>query len=557
MLKDVSIKRFKCIEDAVISFEKINILVGANNSGKTSVLQAIHFAVALAQSVKLITGNSALNVATLAPHQILYTPLNDVIALAYGGKLIQARKSAIEIHFALTTGETGYIRVRRGKNRNLALELEGEDLLKKLEDITKPFSIYVPGLSGLAKTEPFIAGGQLLRAVARGDANLVLRNVLKKLHEKSGRWKEFTDSLKMVFPGLGIKIEFDSETDEFINAFIGQGASFHPVDSAGTGMLQAIQILSYIYLFRPSVLLLDEPDSHLHPNNQRLLVRVLQSVARKEGTQILMATHSRHILDSLDQSIPRIWISGGSVAQAARSDHLKVLMDLGALDSAENLLSGTFKYVFLTEDSRKDFLNTLLLTILKEDQFQIWSYDGCTRTDVASALGKFIKSVSPSTEVIVHRDSDYIDEEYRKMIKDNYSRYDLKVYFTPGVDIETIFCRLKHLKQINPEHKDTIENIWNEEVNNSQSEFKVKAKKGRSEVEDRKHKEGLGSISKTEQQDWLDSLDFKEERWIRGKDLLSKIRRRFQSETGRNLKVKMKSKYLNDQELIDLLQRDS
>lgn len=40
---------------------------------------------------------------------------------------------------------------------------------------------------------------------------------------------------------------------------------------AGTGFLQVAQIFAYLLHFKPKLLLIDEPDSHLHPGTQERL----------------------------------------------------------------------------------------------------------------------------------------------------------------------------------------------------------------------------------------------------------------------------------------------
>ena len=50
-------------------------------------------------------------------------------------------------------------------------------------DLTNPFTIYAPGLAGIAKEERYQSPGVVRRIVARGDANLVLRNVLLMLKD--------------------------------------------------------------------------------------------------------------------------------------------------------------------------------------------------------------------------------------------------------------------------------------------------------------------------------------------------------------------------------------
>ena len=55
-IKKVVIKRFKRIANLELELGSSTLVIGANNAGKSSVLQAIHFAVSLAQSAKLVGG---------------------------------------------------------------------------------------------------------------------------------------------------------------------------------------------------------------------------------------------------------------------------------------------------------------------------------------------------------------------------------------------------------------------------------------------------------------------------------------------------------------------
>ena len=50
MINYVSLTRFKQIEEAALPLGPINVLVGGNNSGKSCILQGIHFGIALAQA---------------------------------------------------------------------------------------------------------------------------------------------------------------------------------------------------------------------------------------------------------------------------------------------------------------------------------------------------------------------------------------------------------------------------------------------------------------------------------------------------------------------------
>ena len=134
-------------------------------------------------------------------------------------------------------------------------------------DISKPFTVYAPGLAGIPKEERYMSPGVVRRIVARGDANLTLRNVYRMLNSQPDKWDEFMNDMRSLFEGINIDVGFDEDTDENINvSFKFPNGPWLPVDAAGTSVLQASQILAYIALFEPQILILDEPDSHLHPD---------------------------------------------------------------------------------------------------------------------------------------------------------------------------------------------------------------------------------------------------------------------------------------------------
>src|SRR5438270_368374 len=81
------------------------------------------------------------------------------------------------------------------------------------------------------------------RTLARGDANLVLRNILLRLSE-SDSWQPFLTDLRVIFPQLDIQVQFKAKTDEFIDVKLKSTGEWVPLEIAGTGVLQATQILS-------------------------------------------------------------------------------------------------------------------------------------------------------------------------------------------------------------------------------------------------------------------------------------------------------------------------
>ncbi len=428
--------------------------MGPNNAGKSSLLQGIQFAVSVAQSLKLDGVSKWRNDAisgTLSTEQLIYTPLRDVQALAPHGKLTQDHSKAIHAEFKDDEGQIN-LTVAKGKNKNISIKMSGEALGKKLENYEQPYSIVAPGLAGIPAFEEYKSAGLVRRAAARGDANSVFRNVLLDLSQDQTSWSIFQDQLHEIFPDVDISVYFNQEADETISAYVKREGSNLPIDSSGTGILQAIQVLAYVGVYRPSLLILDEPDSHLHPNNQRKLATLLVKLATELDFQILLSTHSRSFIDALHENDADItWLASGQI-QDSEFDRIDALLELGALDAADRLNHGKVPFVVITEDENHKALRTLLdssgLTTLKYD---IWSYKGCTNLKSAVAIAKFIHDKAPGTRVIIHRDRDYVDEiELTDFVTEMRATGALP-FITDGTDIESHYLNIHHLREVFPE----------------------------------------------------------------------------------------------------------
>ena len=248
-IEKLTLKRFKQLDAFDLDLKGTTVLIGANNSGKSSVLQALHFAVSVAQTAKLVGdgvkwGADKFEVS-FNPAQLLYSPIADVLSLAHGGQLQESAGSQIEITVACSDGSKCAVSVRRGRNRNIGVSLHGKALGERLMDMDQPFTIYAPGLAGIPKEERYMSPGVVRRSVARGDANLVLRNVLLMLEETHQEefseraklvsdkkiatmhqdgwktlWQQFHDGMQELFPGIKIEIKFDRKRDENIEVRI-------------------------------------------------------------------------------------------------------------------------------------------------------------------------------------------------------------------------------------------------------------------------------------------------------------------------------------------------
>lgn len=213
-LSSVKIERYKGIKEANFDTEPVNVFIGANNSGKSSVAQIIHFGVSILQSIGLADGWSR-GAASISPTQLHYSPCVDLYALGHGKRLVENEDSAIGLKLTLSDGELIELTIRKGRNDNINARFNNVEAAKSLADLEKPYTIYSPGLAGIARKEEYVSNGVLLRTIARGDANLVLRNILLRLSndERKDDWDSFLEDLRRLFGDIDIRVNFNPDID--------------------------------------------------------------------------------------------------------------------------------------------------------------------------------------------------------------------------------------------------------------------------------------------------------------------------------------------------------
>ncbi|WP_226661832.1 ATP-dependent nuclease [Microbulbifer aggregans] len=451
MLQSIKIERFKNIDEIEIPLGGINLLIGSNNAGKSSIQQAIQFSVSIAQTAAQQNArwNNDRCPSSLSSESLIYSPLRDIEALAPAGKLQTALEHAIKVTFNDESSST--ITIRKGRNKNVTTAIEGKILGERLQSIENPFSIIVPGLAGIPSAEEYKPPSVVRKAAAKGDSNSVFRNILLLLSLDDASWKSFKEKFDSVFPDYEITVAFDPNVDEHIDARVVNNDISLPIDSCGTGILQAIQILAYYYLYKPSLLILDEPDSHLHPNNQRILAKLLSELHDETGCQIIISTHSRHFFESLKDVSQVHWINNCSLVEESEDLERSILLEIGALDKGDQLRNGEVPCILLTEDTDVDYINILVEAsgFVPED-YQIWSYNGCSNIAIAQALNSFITEHAPGTSVVVHRDRDYMTDGEVAGYKEKLEAVGIKVFITSGNDAESHFVNENHVAELYP-----------------------------------------------------------------------------------------------------------
>ena len=549
MLQSIKIERFKNIDEIEIPLSGINLLIGSNNAGKSSIQQAIQFSVSVAQTTAQQNARWSGDrcPTSLSSESLIYSPLRDIEALAPAGHLQTNIEHAIKVTF--NDGVSSNITIKKGKNKNITTAIEGKELGERLQNIENPYSIIVPGLAGIPSAEEYKPPSVVRKAAAKGDSNSVFRNILLLLSQDPVSWGDFKEKFQTIFPEYDISVTFDDNVDEHIDAKVINNEVALPIDSCGTGILQAIQILAYYYLYKPMLLILDEPDSHLHPNNQRILAKLLKQLHEETGCQLIISTHSRHFFGALKDDSSVHWINNCCLVEDSEDIERSILLEIGALDKGDQLRNGEVPCILLTEDTDANYINLLAESSgFVSGEFQTWSYDGCSNIHVAQALNSFITEHAPATSVIVHRDRDYMTEEEVVTYKDKLEAAGIKVFVTTGNDAESHFINEGHIAHLYPQVSEQLagelieesllerrEAILEKYINTIHKRKLQESYKGGD-------KPNAGAISN----ECTQNFDGDKRTFMHGKIVESNLRGRLQEVLGHNIDLCKISNYIED-----------
>lgn len=449
----VRIKNFKKLEDARIELGPITYLVGGNNSGKSSVLQAIHTAVSCAQ-VSVDLGQRVV-----AETSLRYSPVADFTLLGHGGPYenrANGQRGIVDFEgVAADSGDQADYRIEMYKARNhgnVGVDRSGvaPGFGQLISDPQKLFSVYVPGLAGVPHREEMSGYAAVFRKAASGDANLVFRNIIRLIGERDllSKLEELVG--KVLNSTVSFDVQFDAERDLYVNVRMATGEDpswwdYLPVDLWGTGILQVTQIFAYVLLFSPKLLLVDEPDSHLHPSRQQSLGAALEKVSDEFDCKVVVSTHSRHLLTGASPTVRVIWMKDGVVESSDQRELTALLLDLGALDQLDNSTG----CVIYTEDSNPALLQLALDSLeIDHNAVRIATFNGINNSFAAQAFHDMAQMLNSAPRVIIHRDRDFLTSEELAEWARPFEEKGVAVFCPELCDVEAYYTTASHIAKM-------------------------------------------------------------------------------------------------------------
>ena len=313
MITNFHIENFKRLGSVDLELGSSVVLIGPNNSGKTSALQAMALWDAGWRRWSEKRGDCApgsrpgvtinrrdLSAIPVPSAKLLWKNLHVNDTKTRDGKQrtdkVYITLSASGVHedvpwkcsfdFYYANEESLYCRLKEPENGILPEAL-----------IHHPV-VFLPPMSGLAEREHRKEPGEISVLIGEGQTAQVLRNLCWQLYSKEDKslWATLVEKIDRLFQISLQPPNYVQERSELTLTYKERSGIELDLSSSGRGCQQVLLLLSYMLANPGAVLLLDEPDAHLEILRQRDVYNLLTDIATMQGSQIVAASHSEVVL---------------------------------------------------------------------------------------------------------------------------------------------------------------------------------------------------------------------------------------------------------------------
>jgi AAA15 family ATPase/GTPase len=454
MITKLIIKNFKKIREQTYEFSDFDLLVGQNNSGKSTVLQALAIWQYCVDEFHRSRRKGSRGIQIVLPNftalpvpefNLLWTERTE---RRYPEKDGSKTQEYIYIEISLEwrdsenkETEFGILLRYQTPQSVYAIPKEGWQRFKELDNLNKlPKIVYVPPFSGIEPNEIWYDDGIVRKHVGKAQPGSVIRNLLFRVIDKE---KQNNDGKEIQLPVHENKSweEIASKINEWFGAKLNapdyqKGVSteikvtFEPktgkvfdIIAGGSGFHQILTLMAFLYGYSGiTTILFDEPDAHLHVNLQRTILNYLKT---KTDIQFIIATHAEEFIKGVDIHTIISVLSAEPRRVQSKPPVITALSDVDNLTIVRTSESPFILYVEGEDDER--MLNAWASTL-----------------DVSSLLNKFyIKTMGGTSK---QRMKEYADKHFDglKQIIPGVSRiilfdYDIESDYHPEPENPVVF----------------------------------------------------------------------------------------------------------------------
>jgi energy-coupling factor transporter ATP-binding protein EcfA2 len=355
MLNTLRLQNYRCFRDHTVTFHPSTVVVGKNNAGKSTIVEALHLIAAIVNrnGASFVTPPQILELGhfqrCIAP-SIAHLDLNlqtafyrysdppaIITATFANGAIITAYLHKDGVH-ATVHNAKGWITTGTGF---LGLKM--------------PYVHILPQVGPLQSEEAHLTQKHISDNYY---TRLSSRHFRNQIHRSPQYFNDFKTLAGSTWHGLRVE-PIDPDT---LALLIKDGDFTAEVGWMGHGLQMWLQTMWFLAKTPPdSTVVLDEPDVYMHPDLQRKLYRLIKT----RFTQAIIATHSVEIMAEADPSdILIINNKQKRSAYANTEPGVQVLIDqLGGIHNVHLARLWNARRVILVEGDDVGFLKTLHATL--------------------------------------------------------------------------------------------------------------------------------------------------------------------------------------------------
>lgn len=285
MLNQIKLNNFGPLSNIQWSaLGKINLVIGGNGSGKTFLLKAIYSSLRVLEDYK--RGNEQRSASEILTNKLYWTFQAEKI----GDLVSKGADTPLSSQITMNDGSFSY---SFGKDTSKQIS--------NLENHVPPRgsnSVFLPAKEVLSLHQIILKSREQDKVFGFDDTYFDLAKALRISPSKGKNFKEFAQSRQQLEGILGGVVEYEETSGCWL--FV-KGRHKFPIGVTAEG-IKKIAILDTLlgnrYLDTSSVVLIDEPESALHPAAISQLLDIVAMLAER-GIQFFMASHSYFVVKKL------------------------------------------------------------------------------------------------------------------------------------------------------------------------------------------------------------------------------------------------------------------
>lgn len=365
MIHKLLLKNFKRIKDEIFEFNQFDLIVGANNSGKSTALQALAIWQYCVDQFTLSKRKGRRGIQVVLPN-FTALPLPE-FNLLWTDKVSQQGKGNNQIYIEIDV----YWKDELNQEQNFCVQMryqspqavfaipkgDWKNFTEKILLPSFPKVVYVPPFSGLEPHEKWMDDGNVKQQIGKAQPGSVLRNLLFRVIDRGNLkpkdntdWQEIISKINEWF-GVELQVpDYDKGISTEIVSEYKVGKKSFDIISGGSGFHQILTLLAFVYGYpEVSTILFDEPDAHLHVNLQRQIVNYFKL---NIGNQFIIATHSEEFIKNVEINSILSILSGKPKRVQSNNEVLHALSEIDNIDVVRTEQSPFILYVEGEDDER-------------------------------------------------------------------------------------------------------------------------------------------------------------------------------------------------------------